>query len=397
MLGGIYSDQKCVICGENFRDDIVRPFICPNHPEQRATKFKVIFKGITRRFSDYNEAGRFLTGLRYETDQNKFDERDYKHGNPLWFKVIMEKYLDERKLNINPRTHKHYVEYFEKFHHLGEINIKEITGRMLKDAVDGYRTKEGKPLAEKTKYNIVGFLKSFFNWVMTYDEDRPIIDRMPTFPRYSNDEMEYRTITDKETQMRIINYFHEHFPVRLWFAVKLLATHPSMRPDDITRIKERDFNRDIGEFGAFVIQRPTKRKKALVVPLTEEERGILDSLARGFPDMPLFRHEKAVSHVKVGDGFGNNYVRRQWSLVCKQLGVEGVSLYPGTKHTTATELQKHFSPDVVKTYATQHNTNRAFERYFFPDVRKQLELASVAAGTGKNDEKVVSIKAGKKG
>jgi hypothetical protein len=46
---------------------------------------------------------------------------------------------------------------------------------------------------------------------------------------------------------------------------------------------------------------------------------------------------------------------------CKQIGLEGVPLYPGTKHTTATETAKNLGSDRAKNASGL--TNKAFERY----------------------------------
>jgi len=52
------------------------------------------------------------------------------------------------------------------------------------------------------------------------------------------------------------------------------------------------------------------------------------------------------------------------------IGVEGVDLYGGTRHSSARALREHFSPEQIKK-ASMHSTNVAFERYF------KLELDDV--------------------
>ncbi len=44
----------------------------------------------------------------------------------------------------------------------------------------------------------------------------------------------------------------------------------------------------------------------------------------------------------------------------------GVDLYGGTRHSTATALREHFTPEQIKR-ATMHSTNQAFERHFQTD------------------------------
>ena len=86
MKGKIHSDQKCAVCGGKFKHFENEGIWCPKHPDQRPTRLIVRFgRKITRRFRSYGDAERFLTGVRYETDQGKFDIRDYQNSYPLGF------------------------------------------------------------------------------------------------------------------------------------------------------------------------------------------------------------------------------------------------------------------------------------------------------------------------
>lgn len=53
--------------------------------------------------------------------------------------------------------------------------------------------------------------------------------------------------------------------------------------------------------------------------------------------------------------------RKWWERACKKIGLDGVSLYPGTKHTTATETAKLLGSD--KALTASGLTNKAFDRY----------------------------------
>ncbi|HED00804.1 MAG TPA: hypothetical protein ENN18_10550 [Proteobacteria bacterium] len=64
------------------------------------------------------------------------------------------------------------------------------------------------------------------------------------------------------------------------------------------------------------------------------------------------------------------------------MGIEGVDLYGGTRHSTVSDLAIRKSPETAKI-ATGHTTNRAFERYMrieldavrniYEDVRPQCQ------------------------
>lgn len=49
---------------------------------------------------------------------------------------------------------------------------------------------------------------------------------------------------------------------------------------------------------------------------------------------------------------------------CENLGIEGVDLYGGTRHSSALALRgEGCSPEEIRR-ATMHSTNKAFERYY---------------------------------
>ena len=51
---------------------------------------------------------------------------------------------------------------------------------------------------------------------------------------------------------------------------------------------------------------------------------------------------------------------------CRNLGIEGVDLYGGTRHSSVRGLREKYSPEEIKI-ATMHSSNKAFERYFQVD------------------------------
>lgn len=92
MNGGIYTDQRCVVCNAIMRDT-GRDVSCREHPQAKASRFRVKFGTVVKRFRNYGEAFRFLTGVRYETDRKTFDARDYKRDNPLSFRNASGRYI----------------------------------------------------------------------------------------------------------------------------------------------------------------------------------------------------------------------------------------------------------------------------------------------------------------
>lgn len=96
MKGSIYTEEKCPECGGKYYHDERRGgLFCQDHPKISAnSKFIVRFgRAITKRFSNYHDAERFLTGLRFENDKGTFDIRDYRRNNPLGFENLANKWL----------------------------------------------------------------------------------------------------------------------------------------------------------------------------------------------------------------------------------------------------------------------------------------------------------------
>lgn len=56
------------------------------------------------------------------------------------------------------------------------------------------------------------------------------------------------------------------------------------------------------------------------------------------------------------------------------LGIKGVDLYGGTRHSTVTFLAQHFSRDEIKEHGTGHETSKAFDRYMQAEASKSLNI-----------------------
>lgn len=81
--GGIYSEEKCIVCGKTLKDNFRDGLTCPDHPQIRASKFRVQIKGVKRRFSNYADAYGFLISRREQVKDQTFDARDWAADRPL--------------------------------------------------------------------------------------------------------------------------------------------------------------------------------------------------------------------------------------------------------------------------------------------------------------------------
>ncbi|MEW6291007.1 MAG: hypothetical protein AB1545_14265 [Thermodesulfobacteriota bacterium] len=372
MRGSIYSEQKCSLCGSAFTHDENRSgLFCPSHPDQRATgKFIVRFgRDITKRFSHFIDAERFLTGIRYEVDRNTFDVRDYKKDNPLGFENLASKWLIIKKRDLAYNSFRNVERYIRKgIDKWGQKSIKSIKFADIQELL--YE----QTCSSKTVYDMKTWLQQFFKWIA----DNEDWYRPPKFPEIKY-ELGWRTIIDKETQGRILDEVKRisfDYNPKIWLAIKWLSVYVKLRPIELLKLKEKE----IGVNGFIVVPpKVAKERKSKIIPLLDEDIDFLNSMPRGFPDMPFFRHTKHTRGVRENRQFGRTYLYEWWKQACGNLGIEGVDLYGGTRHSTVTALSRYFSRDEIKEHATGHDTSKAFERYMQAEASKSLKMYQIAA------------------
>ena len=366
MRGRIYTDQRCPICDGAFQyDERRRGLFCPEHSEQRATaRFRVQFGRRTRqRFATYLEAERFLDGLRWEVDQGTYDPRDYRKNFPLGFSSLADKWLQVKKLEVKPRSFNNLRNYMERAKEAwGQMNVKSIGFGELEDFLVGQET------SDKTKANMKSCLHTFFTWIRKREKIP-----MPEFPEIKF-QLGWRQTISKETQQALIDEvwrISKDVNPRIWLGVKWLATYISIRPGELIRIKEKDLDIQSG----YIFIPDPKEKKPKVVPMIDEDIELVSQLPRGLPNLPFFRHPAGLKGVVPGEQFGPRYLYKWWKKACENLGVEGVDLYGGTRHSTALALRQFKTPEQIRR-ATMHSTNKAFERYFRVELEEVKDVYS---------------------
>lgn len=322
MVGGIYSDQNCRICGKRFVDNRRNGLFCPIHETETATRFKVIFRSVTRRFKSYGSAQRFLTGLRFKDDENSFDPRDYQQDKPLGFSTLSLKWLEIKRLTVKPSSFRNIERYIKKgILHWGDTNIKEIGYAELEDFL------LSQSVSDKTKANIKSCLHDFWVWL----RKRKILKlyEIPEFPEISY-QLRFRNVIDKETQERLLDEIYRisfDLNPRIWVGIKWLCTYISIRPGELIKLREGDIDLDNG----YLILSDTKEKRPKLVPIIREDVDLIRSITRALPHVHFFRHIKGNGSAKPGTKFGKDYLYKWWKRACTNLGVKGVDLYGGTR------------------------------------------------------------------
>ena len=239
-------------------------------------------------------------------------------------------------------------------HAWGDTCIKDIQFAQIQDFLKDY---DGAP---KSKSNALAALKQFWQWVV----DRYDIPPLKKWPKLGYIEMAFRETIDMSTQSVIIEDIRHHEPFKVWLCIKWLGTYIAIRPGEMRSLTEGQVDR---QRGVLIIPHP-KEKRAKLVPLTNEDMELVSQYDQGYPrpfdqSTPFFRHEGGIGGTKSGAAFGHSMLYRAWQRACNRLGVSGVPLYPGTKHSTAMGLRAIYTPEQIKAQ-TLHSTSEAFHRYF---------------------------------
>ena len=386
MKGNIYSDQKCEICGSRLNFSVKGGLCCPNHKMVRATRFKVIFGKKTKRFKDFFTAERFLNGLRFKEDEGTFDIRDYmEKDNPLLFSKLVQEWLNQKKPKMKPggwQSIKALMAHTERA--WANTYIKNLGYAEVEDLLNGLE------LSSKTKHNLLATLKQFWKWVVRRHKIDPIED----WPEIGTVVMKYRKLVNLEDQEAIIQNIKEHESQwRIWLCIKWLATYSDCRPGEMLSLKEGDIDRAQGLIT--IKGDATKEHREDVIPLTREDWGLIKSLPLNFDqDAFFFRHDGSRGHAEAGKPFSRKMLWAAWKRACSRLGIEGVDLYGGTKHSTLTGLRTRGCVTYEEARKMSgHTTNKAFDRYLKLEAAPMRELYARRSDSLTNtDKELTSIK-----
>lgn len=362
MKGNIYTSVGCS-CGGNLRhSEDKRAFVCQSCGKvQDIQKVRVKFgREVSKRFLSYQQAYRFLTGLRYETDSGKFDKRDYLKTNPLSVENQVENYLALKEKKVKIRSFKAIKRYVGKAaQQWGDRNIKTISYGDIEDFIYGYGD-----VSDKTRSNISSALHDFFTWV-SKREGIPV----PDFPEIKF-ELGWRNIISLEIQDQILDEIDRICTTpRVAIGIRWLSKYFSIRPGEMLNLKERDINVN----GYFVIPKP-KEKKPKLVPMLPEDIELFNSLTPGFPDLYFFRHLKSLNGAIAGERHGRKLWNNWWKRACSNCGVEGVDMYGGTRHSTTHALTSFYTEAELRDWGTMHGTDKAFARYAQGEKKGKIEI-----------------------
>lgn len=383
MEGGIYTRQHCPLCGAVLNHRIQDGIVCQRHPEIRASRFIVKFKKTYLNFREFKEAERYITGLRFKADEGSYDPRDYQKDNPLGFSTLMDQWYADKTVEsvnrngkterkIKPGTRKNYTNYKKVLcAYFGDRNIKAIAeDEGLVSDFFNTLTEVG----NKTKWNYRSALNTFFTWAWRRNKKafaKAGIER-PELPEITF-TLGYRKLVSKDVQFDILQEVKKisyQANPKIYLGIKWLCTYIKVRPGELLSLKEGDINLGTGH----LFFPDPKENEWKAVALTPEDVDILKTFPLAMPSMPFFRHVKGISGVAENEPFGEKYLYKYWIKACTNLGIEGVDLYGGTRHSSITALKKKYTPEEIRQKGTGHKTNRAFDRYLEMDSDDSREL-----------------------
>lgn len=382
MKGNIYTRQKCQICGSSLVNNEKRNgCFCKKHPDQQATgRFYMKFGNeINKSFKDYNSAARYLTGLRYENDRGTYDVRDHLGSKPLSFTNLADKYLTfKEQQNLVSFYHiKRFM--FQASRYFRDTNVKNIKRRHIRDFLDTL------DVSDKTKKNTASQLHDFFYNYLYEEQEILTLAQLPKFPKIEC-ELGFRKLIDIETREKIVDKIREDtysLNPKIWLGIDMLCSYGKIRPIDLRRLKEGDFDL---EYGFMTIWRPSKSKmkkspKVVSIKLLDYHIDEIKKVKAQFPatnEVFFFRHTEKSRFPNVV--IGKDYLYRVWKKACEHFGIFDLDLYGGTRHSSTTAIGKILGKKKAKDFSG-HDTNQAFDRYCQIGEQDDFEITKIMAKT----------------
>lgn len=370
MKGSIYTSQKCYECGKNLKYVEGAGILqCKDHPQFIWAKdCRVKFdQDHIKRFSTVQAAEKHLTFLRGQNDYGVYDARDWRQDQPLSFQSLREKFvLAKKKESITSKQIRHIIYVLEKAGETWDkMSIKDIMEGEIEDFFD---TDHG--VGNKTLANWKTVLHDFWSWIVRREKRKSGLE-MPEFPDIKF-KMKKRMVVSMEDQSDIIEEVRRiswDLNPRIWLGIWLMSWYPKVRPGEMLNVLEGHINLS----DKWIVFPDPKEGVPKYINLLPEHIDTIKDIQNLVPaalgDVPFFRHIKSRSGVQAGVKFGPKYFNIWWGKACKNLGITGVSLYPGVKHSTVTALGQVLSPEQIQHDITGHVSD-AFKRYFLPDTER---------------------------
>jgi integrase len=366
MKGGIYTKEKCPFGCKYEHSE--KALICPIHQtrprhvyiaiwSKRLHKLVTINTDEDNNALSWEKAERILTTLRDEIDRKKgadFDPSRYvsTHIKPYRLSNYAKHWLERKTIEVEKKRRapsylkalKVYALKWEKF--WGDLDIRNIGNSEIKDF---YLWLDGSPKYVK---NIMDALKTMLT--EAYREKK--IQEIPAFPKVELRDSDIKII-DLETQDKIIRTIQDHMDR----GFLLFTAREMVRPSETRALfwEDLDFKFDRvtirRHFSLNELREATKSKNIKILPLDGEVRQSLLALPRHITSPFVFWKGKQ------GRPFSESWARKLWKRVSLRMGID-ISLYQGTRHSSATEAADRVGIDAVQEFLA-HTNRKMTQRY----------------------------------
>lgn len=266
--------------------------------------------------------------------------------------------------DISPRTVRELARFCGErgeFSYWRDEHIHEVTFKRLEQ----WRTDLGKRVGPKTARNVLGEFHRFLKWLVRCGD----LERVPEFPEIRYERKAPKILFPDEQRAVLDAIAFEHRGV-------FLAMAHTLRPGEARGANLDDW---IPRQRAIHVRRACKGLEAAAPVLGAKESnwrlvGADDDLA-GWIDYRLGRATAAEKLRRSGVPLFPNWrapasgrwshaaITWEWQRACKIAGVEGVSVYPGTKHSTSTDLFRRGVDRKTIQHALGHKDDRSTEHY----------------------------------
>jgi len=363
MKGGIYTKEDCPVCGQNFVntgsdlrcvEHLTRPrrLYVRLYSEELHKHVSIFSDSRGNVFSSYEQANRILTKIRAEIDAGTFDVTRYvaEKVKPLRFENWADAWLSAKETEVargrlSPSYQKElrrFVKIFKTY--FGKTDIRDIKAKTV------YLfslTLTGSP---KTTRNIMSCLHAMLADAKRWGDTGGI----PDFPKIEVPEPDIRTI-DLNQQDALIQAISD--PMDRTYI--LFTAREMVRPSETRALwwEDIDFQHSRvtirRHFSLNELKPTTKAKQIKRLPLDGEVKAELERLPRHIKSPFVFQ--------KGGRPYSESYARKLWNRIAGEMGIR-VSLYQGTRHSSATEAVDRVGMDRVQEFLG-HTRQAMTKRY----------------------------------
>lgn len=385
MDGYITTRRKCQ-CGGSFKYDERRRDLFCDKCEARCTGTYIVKMG-KKHYKSFGRnlaaAEQHLNHIRCQKGQPEvygtYDPRDWQKDNANGLKTLGESWVKKKRATRPPLEKTRMADIENAIARAvafwGDRNIKQLTEP---DLIDFYThphkdlRDDNKPLSSKTVYDLCMTLNQFFAWAAKIAGCEPV-----RFTEMGYEFSETEPISIQQ-QQAIIDWLEANCPEpKLVFAVTTLCRNPNVRPGELIEVQWRHVDLISGII--YIHKRKSRRKlgrraaQPKKIFVTEQQLDWLKSCSYEDLNDYLFVYDVPRSGVTPGQRIHKKVLNIWFKKAGRAMGVE-TYLYAGTKHTTTTELRRHFDREAVMNHGTGHRSD-AFGHYDHSDgTREALEM-----------------------